>query len=131
MPKRTLANISDAIYRYRNAAEAAGVNFKGWDPENILVDLSRPPAKLHQDPYGRGGHRPTDVPVAPFVAAWERSGISKYELATRLGWFYFRHGRHRPDTGRVIKTFGYEKIRRDTADALMEALHLDPMDVGL
>jgi transposase len=55
--------------------------------------------------------------------AFERSGMSRTELAKRMGW-----GRA---TGNVARLLEHRRCRYSTALRLVEALGLDPVDVGL
>ena len=129
---RTIEQIEGAVERFIDKQTVTG---ESLDPWLIVEDLERMPAQLDAIPSGReqGQHR-GDVDVLPFREAFENSGMSKKELARRMGWFYRKGGRIEPtpDGGRAHKTlYHYRRVRRHTAEKLMEALHLDPMDCGL
>jgi hypothetical protein len=80
----------------------------------------------------------TNVDVGPLREAFERSGVSRQELALRLGWL-------KPDGGRVSRALGMtpydpghglpprlrERITQDRATELARAMGVDPIDVGL
>jgi hypothetical protein len=77
-----------------------------------------------------------EVPVAQLREAFERSGLSKGELARRLGWFA-------ADTYRVGRALGIyrrhnngpakrqEFTSYENALALCRAMNCDPVDLGL
>lgn len=71
------------------------------------------------------------VDVAPLRAAFLRSGVSRRDLADRLGWT-------RPDSHRVTdvlglsnRSTGKEQVSLKLAGRLATAMNLDPTDVGL
>lgn len=87
------------------------------------------------------------VPVAPLRDAFLASGLTAYEVATRLGWTrkrknlsgdYGDHSRlmrrlglqtyHCPRRG---GTFTQERMHYDVALAIAEAIGVDPHEVGL
>lgn len=77
----------------------------------------------------------------PLREAFERSGLTTAELAVRLDWM----SRGRPDTARVRRSLGIagghrdvdgrmrrqRSIERENASAIVEAIGIAPMDVGL
>jgi hypothetical protein len=84
----------------------------------------------------------------PLREAWEASGLSLSELASRMGYVYKternilpqtntapveralglkRYGQRGKSPRRVIQT----RMREDVALRYLEAMHLDPVDVGL
>jgi hypothetical protein len=73
-----------------------------------------------------------EIDVRPFREAFEQSGLSLSEIARRCGWT-------RVDQPRAGRALGFhrdhgeyrQRLRYETAVALMEALDLDPIDVGL
>lgn len=84
----------------------------------------------------------------PLREAWEASGLPLAELAKRMGYIYVskNDGRERSDAGAVQAALGLKRckvrgksprwtirkrMREDTALRYLEAMHLDPVDVGL
>ncbi len=79
-----------------------------------------------------------EVPIDALKKAFERSGMTKVELATKMGWM-------RPNIDRVNRTLGYRPdsntrgVRRQPrtyvsyamAVRLCDALGADPVDVGV
>lgn len=84
------------------------------------------------------------VPRAPFVEAYERSGLPPSEVAKRLGWI--NSGTGMGDSTRVLRALGlrpdsahgYKSFRPrhgylsyDLGVRLARALDVDPVDVGV
>lgn len=78
----------------------------------------------------------------PFIAAYQRSELSSWELAERMGYMRKRGKRVIPDTSRALRTLGLKRegasgyVRGDTISydlgvKLCRALDLDPVDVGV
>jgi plasmid maintenance system antidote protein VapI len=83
-------------------------------------------------PKGMG---PPEIPVANILEAFQRSGLSKSELARRMGWM-----RCKPDIHRVSAVLGQESdgagyLRRrlsyDLAVRLVKAMGASPFDAGV
>jgi hypothetical protein len=85
------------------------------------------------------------VPNAPIREAFERSEVSAYELAERLGYWRTDRGVRRPCASSVQKALGIRersakngkraklptKMRYETAVRFARELGLDPIDVGI
>lgn len=89
------------------------------------------------------------TPVGPirdaFLRLASRNEVTAWDLAYRLGWerVSTSSGRRVPDVDRVRQSLGLVKqpsrgqnyvrqsIREQTAVAIVEAMGLDPVDVGL
>jgi hypothetical protein len=84
----------------------------------------------------------------PLREAWEASGLSLSELARRMGYVYIskKDGGERPNDAAIQAALGLKRckirgksphwtiqkrMREDTALRYLEAMHLDPVDVGL
>lgn len=83
---------------------------------------------------------PPEIPTANVRAAFERSGVSKTELAERLGWM-------RPNIDKLNRALGYrpdsnsrppyvrkevrQRMSYDLAARICEALNASPHDVGI
>jgi hypothetical protein len=87
--------------------------------------------------------RAATIPVARFREAFEAEAVPVATVARRLGWL---EPRGRPDSKRVSRTLGLiaythgpsrkgprvgEFVTPETAEALCEALNVDPREVGL
>lgn len=85
------------------------------------------------------GHPLREVPVGPLRYAFERSGMTKGELARAMGWT-------RPTIDRLNRALGYrpdsgshrlhvrkprEHLSYDLANRLCEAIQADPYECGL
>lgn len=84
----------------------------------------------------------------PLREAWEASGLPLTEVARRMGYVYVakKDGLERPNDAAVQAALGLKRckargkdprwvvqkrMREDTALRYLEAMHLDPVDVGL
>lgn len=72
----------------------------------------------------RGG---SQVDVSLVVAAFERSGVSLSEVALRMGLI----SRGKPDTSRLQRLLRQRSVELCTAVRVLDALGLDPVEVGL
>ena len=80
------------------------------------------------------------VPIEPFLAAFERSGISAAELALLCGRNKSSGREHGDDTW-TKRILGFKpeypsapprtRIRIEIAEEMAKALHLDPFECGL
>jgi len=73
----------------------------------------------------------TNIPTDTLREAFEASGLTKHELARRLGWW-----RTVPNMRRVSQILGVgcpkqTTVTYDTALEVCKALDLDPVDMGL
>lgn len=83
-------------------------------PERYRVDADR-------DVHG-------NVDCEPIRLAVERSGATAYDIALQAGWLN-RHGV--PDGKRVQRSLAVPEIRIATALAILDALNVAPVEVGL
>jgi hypothetical protein len=87
------------------------------------------------DQFYRG--RP-EVEVADLQEAFRRTGMTKCELAHRLGWMrpnvdkVNRYLGFRPDSGsRGVRKEPRQRLSYEVALELADAMDVDPVDVGL
>ncbi len=92
-------------------------------------------ANLAPHPDNLTGTGPGEVPVQKLQAAFKRSGLSKSELARRMGW-----ERRRPDVHRVNQYLGMEdsssgqkrkRVTYHVALRLCRAMNIDPFECGV
>lgn len=78
---------------------------------------------------------PGEIPVEKLQAAFRKSGLSKCEVARRLGWM-----KHIPNVHRLNETLGLEpsttgkkrkRVTYQTALRLCEALGASPIEMGI
>lgn len=67
------------------------------------------------------------VPTRPVAMAFERAGLTQSEVAIRMGW----EPGGKVDTSRVTRTLARPMLPLDLAVSLLDAMGLDPVEVGL
>lgn len=92
----------------------------------------------------RQRHAEEYVPVEPLREAVRRSMVPRSDICRELGWVRTNKGRVILDTRRLARSLGEipyggeknrqtvkQKVRVDTALAVIRAINLDPVDLGI
>ena len=97
---------------------------------NSLENLKKGRGLPQENDNSLGNLLRGEVPTARLRKAFERSGMSKCQLARRLGWMKIV-----PNIYRLDLCLGYrgnqKTVRYETAVQLCEAMNADPYDIGV
>lgn len=92
---------------------------------------------LQLDLHRRGSNQTGDVPVGPILAAFLRSGMTRGQLARKMGWLRADNTRAGKELGLVAKNHGSKGswakkfLTYDLAVRLVEAIGADPYECGV